>query len=615
MQFFFGNSIYGFVFTSEQTHFPVLGGCDHRFSLTHRLLSNFPSNLGIAANGWRMRADAPSNEPHTSFNMLADDVVRRNVAVFGFRCCSWNILADGYARQTSFPYCSSRYLDWNHRKNLIKSFLEDAHADILCLQEVDHPEFFKNELGTCEFTLLTAIRPDKDDGCLIAFDNRKFSMVPGTHRVVQFNDLANNYKKSSERARVTRDNVGHFVLLAPKFSTSSQFSAHPCVMVCNTHLFWNPEFEDVKLQQMVFFVQNISKFIEDYVLERQKVNSHDPAPGVAVAICGDFNSVPSSAVYQFLADGTCDRSADMLRRRPRLVLDHPIHKMSKWLRILGIDVTCHSKDAPGGYDALFKMARDERRTIITKNKKLTERRGCPRSYIVRGDSHLESLKYLLTDFRAEIFPSSRTDSNCRSSTCSSCIPRCLNCNSTLNPVMKEDLIGGEAVPSVVLEPNSCSKAGSPYVFYMCCDDECGAVFYWGQDSNLAKDKFPEVYAVALEAACEVRHRSHRDNGESRVSACHSLGLQSAYYDYCKRGEPKYTNYTGRFKDCLDYVFYTPVVPSHPNQSPSDWKMERVGVIPLLSEEVASANIALPSKSIPSDHLLIGADFELSLTSF
>jgi hypothetical protein len=72
------------------------------------------------------------------------------------------------------------------------------------------------------------------------------------------------------------------------------------LLVCNTHLFWDPDFDDVKLSQAVYFVQRITAARDDFFRQ------HSPAMPpltVPVVLCGDFNSMPAQRVHQFLADG------------------------------------------------------------------------------------------------------------------------------------------------------------------------------------------------------------------------------------------------------------------------------------------------------------------------
>jgi mRNA deadenylase 3'-5' endonuclease subunit Ccr4 len=61
--------------------------------------------------------------------------------------------------------------------------------------------------------------------------------------------------------------------------------------------------------------------------------------------------------------------------------------------------------------------------------------------------------------------------------------------------------------------------------------------------------------------------------------------------------PTYTNYTEGFQGTLDYIFHTPY-------------LEVVELRPIPSEDVVTAEIALPNTQFPSDHLPIQAKLRL-----
>ena len=61
-----------------------------------------------------------------------------------FSVCCWNVLADKYARQSSFPYCAKNHLAWAHRGPAIAFYLGRIDADVFCLQEVDRVAFFED---------------------------------------------------------------------------------------------------------------------------------------------------------------------------------------------------------------------------------------------------------------------------------------------------------------------------------------------------------------------------------------------------------------------------------------------------------------------------------------
>jgi CCR4-NOT transcription complex subunit 6 len=89
--------------------------------------------------------------------------------------------------------------------------------------------------------------------------------------------------------------------------------------VANTHIYWDPEFADVKLWQTWVLCQEL----ENLVLNRN----------LALLLCGDFNSMTDSSVYQLLSgeriQSTCPAiQQDILGVLPPLnTLAHrlPIH--------------------------------------------------------------------------------------------------------------------------------------------------------------------------------------------------------------------------------------------------------------------------------------------------
>ena len=101
-------------------------------------------------------------------------------------------------------------------------------------------------------------------------------------------------------SRVTKDNVGLVAVLevllpghagqrlGRSLNTQRTTGGGPLqVAVANTHLYSNKDFPDVKLWQFVSLVREL----EQLVLARD----------LPLVVCGDLNSVPSSAVYALLA--------------------------------------------------------------------------------------------------------------------------------------------------------------------------------------------------------------------------------------------------------------------------------------------------------------------------
>ena len=86
----------------------------------------------------------------------------------------------------------------------------------------------------------------------------------------------------------------------------------------------------------------------------------------------------------------------------------------------------------------------------------------------------------------------------------------------------------------------------------------------------------------------------KDKGNCDETAMPSLSHHFKFFTAA--GFPKYTNYTRDFKDLLDYIFV-------------DENIEIQRVCPFPSEDVLSSEVALPSKSCPSDHVSVVVDLK------
>jgi mRNA deadenylase 3'-5' endonuclease subunit Ccr4 len=68
---------------------------------------------------------------------------------FRFSVCSYNILADKYAKHfRSWLYNSvaSCHLDWQHRRAMLVAELAHLQPDVICLQEVDRYDSLEPDL-------------------------------------------------------------------------------------------------------------------------------------------------------------------------------------------------------------------------------------------------------------------------------------------------------------------------------------------------------------------------------------------------------------------------------------------------------------------------------------
>lgn len=243
----------------------------------------------------------------------------RQVGVF--RVLTYNVLSEIYATRQMFPYCPVWALTWSFRRELLQREIQAYNADIICLQEVqgDHyKSFFYPMMAEWGYEgwYLQKTRESmglegKVDGCAFFYKRNRFIMKE--QYPLKFNDIANEYVAAAinefemtyptatmahresfhasmnrMRTRLLRDNVAQIVVLEviPSNVEVSRKQTGPLLCVTNVHLFSNTKFPDVKLWQSVALV----KQIERVALSRR----------LPIILCGDFNSEPISAVYEFM---------------------------------------------------------------------------------------------------------------------------------------------------------------------------------------------------------------------------------------------------------------------------------------------------------------------------
>lgn len=91
------------------------------------------------------------------------------------------------------------------------------------------------------------------------------------------------------RVRLKRDCVG--IMAAFRLKNTPHH-----VIVANTHIYWDPEWADVKLAQAKYLLSRVAQF-KELVSEK-----YECMPSVILA--GDFNSIPGDKVYEYLVSGS-----------------------------------------------------------------------------------------------------------------------------------------------------------------------------------------------------------------------------------------------------------------------------------------------------------------------
>lgn len=221
---------------------------------------------------------------------------------------SYNLLSQHYVWSKVFGYLDQRYLDWNqYRLPLINQTISQFGSDIICFQELEcklYTQQWRKHFPLRNYDLFYVRKPkpaywgtkptEHMDGVGIFINKDRFDIL--NHREIIFRDYILQHQKRFEltedlRDRVIlRNTVGLLLKLRDKISNKT-------VYVANTHLYWLPKFNDVKLLQTKLLMNEIQRFIAHENNTSEKAN---------IIICGDFNSTPDLMVYKFLKGGVVD---------------------------------------------------------------------------------------------------------------------------------------------------------------------------------------------------------------------------------------------------------------------------------------------------------------------
>jgi CCR4-NOT transcription complex subunit 6 len=267
-------------------------GCKHT---VHYLRDRIPPPPPPPARGWRALREGGSDgkEPSKS----------ERVRIFNY-----NILAECYALPERHNYCPSWALKWSYRKSRILEELLRYEADLLFLQEVEAQQFenfLRPELERTGFhgsfkaksrAHISGTDKTRVDGCCIFVRNNRFKVV-GEH-MIEYQRLALQRHErfsddiSGHERLMSKDNICQ-VLILEAVQTSGGKGPQRMV-VANTHIHWNPELRDVKLMQTQLMLEELTTICKKY---------RTSAKSLPLVVCGDFNSEPTSGVYELMSKG------------------------------------------------------------------------------------------------------------------------------------------------------------------------------------------------------------------------------------------------------------------------------------------------------------------------
>lgn len=291
------------------------------------------------------RENSPGPDPPPERDWIVLDEVSDPSQQETITALTYNILCDKYCTQSQYGYTPSAALEWEHRREMILAELRERNADIVCLQEIDQEsfnDFFRAALAHDDYKGVfwpksrARTMAEKEaklvDGCAIFYKNSKWILLD--KQLIDFANTAINRPDMKGEHDIfnrvmPRDDIGVVAFLENR-ATGTR------LIVGNVHVFWNPAFTDVKTVQVAILMEQITKFAQKwakYPACTDKVmfrftngdgeegtevpdTTQEPGPSqeysdgaqIPLLLCGDFNSIPHSGIYDLIAQGNLSNS-------------------------------------------------------------------------------------------------------------------------------------------------------------------------------------------------------------------------------------------------------------------------------------------------------------------
>ncbi|KAJ3220225.1 Glucose-repressible alcohol dehydrogenase transcriptional effector [Clydaea vesicula] len=259
--------------------------------------------------------------PEREWISLEEDVSSASNQIDNFTLLCYNALCDKYATPGTYPYTPSWVLNWEYRKDLLLQEILNYNADIVCLQEVEslqYDEYFREQMSQhgdydgifypkSRARTMDEYSRKSVDGCATFWKSSKFSLIE--KQLIEFQQIAMQRPELRKTEDIfnrvmVKDNIAVVTLLEAK-DTSSR------LLVANAHLHWDPQYKDVKLVQTAMLMEELQHITHAFCNlpsrhPQHKYLQQNPLR-LPTILCGDFNSLPQSGVYEFLSRSTCSQ--------------------------------------------------------------------------------------------------------------------------------------------------------------------------------------------------------------------------------------------------------------------------------------------------------------------
>ncbi|MCJ8744538.1 hypothetical protein PDJAM_G00119990 [Pangasius djambal] len=270
------------------------------------------------------------------------------------RVVTYNILADIYSqtelsKTVLYPYCAQYALELDYRQNLIKKELSGYNADIICLQEVDKGVFSDSlapALDAFGMDGVFKVKEKQHEGLATFYRRSKFRLL-SRHDIMLSEALEMDALHSVLLEKLSTNPVLKEKVVQRSTTlqvTVFQSISDPSKIVCvgNTHLYWHPKGANIRLIQMAVALKHLKK-----VITEQHAGT--------LIFCGDFNSTPSSGLFQLLSQGSiAEQHSDWASNGPEELLQMELHSPFQLISACGVpDYTNYVGGFNGCLDYIF----------------------------------------------------------------------------------------------------------------------------------------------------------------------------------------------------------------------------------------------------------------------
>lgn len=271
-----------------------------------------------------------------------------------------------YSRRVLFAHCPAHALEIDYRRQLLLKEIQGYTADIVCLQEVDKKEFMKSfepyfKLITGHSGVFNTKGGEVSEGVATFFREDRFELL-NTHRTILSrlidpdasptsassdnhgdeipavaskekcdDDLPGEFSKydlndhpilDDLASQEAKDLLALFGDIRAKMQKNSRLMTrfmnrhtmlqtnllrfkdmpHTYVIVANTHLYFHPDADHIRLLQGGVCIKYL-EYIKGYYRRMLESETGETNLKITIIFCGDMNSTPDCGLYKLVHEG------------------------------------------------------------------------------------------------------------------------------------------------------------------------------------------------------------------------------------------------------------------------------------------------------------------------